>query len=222
MDDFASSNGNGPAKDGTSEDKRVKFAVFAAGIGVGRKITEKRFVELTASKARGEDFRINANGDGAETLGVEFANQFARIALPDGKEGGHTDAREIFFAIGAQVFEENVAKGDFANTLIVEDAQGVLHARFIDGIDTLRRDADFVQGQADGFGLLLQKLAAYAVHADAVVAFGDGGEKSRHAKLLLLEQRVQGHGAVFAAAPAEEDGFECGHRGVSRLIVLNF
>src|SRR5437879_12663646 len=26
---------------------------------------------------------------------------------------------------------------------------------------------------------------------------------------LLLEQRVQRHGAVFSAAPAEEDGFRC-------------
>src|SRR2546430_11947315 len=159
MDDFAGSNGNGPVEDGASEDKRVKFAVFAAGIGAGRKVAEKRFVELPAGKARGEDFRINANGDGAETLGVEFANQFASVALPDGKEGGHADAREIFFAVGAEVFEENVAKGDFANALIVEDAQGVFHARFIDGVDALRRDADFVQSKPVDSALLLQKLA---------------------------------------------------------------
>jgi len=45
------------------------------------------------------------------------------------------------------------------------------------------------------------------VHGDAVIGFRDGGEKSHDAELLLLEQRMQSHGAVFAAAPAEEDGF---------------
>src|SRR4029077_3801999 len=32
--------------------------------------------------------------------------------------------------------------------------------------------------------------------------------------MLLLEQGVQGHGAVFAAAPAEEDGFGCGQENL--------
>src|SRR5207249_8589238 len=58
-------------------------------IGVRRTITEKRFVELTASKARDEDFRINANRDGAGTFGGVFWHQFASIALPDGNAGGH-------------------------------------------------------------------------------------------------------------------------------------
>src|SRR5690242_415452 len=212
MDDFAGSNRNGPAEDGTVKDKRVEFAVFAAGIGAGRKIEEKGIVEFAADETGSENFGIDAGGDGAETLFVEKADELARVALPDGKEGGHADAREIVFAPGAEVFEEDVAKRDFANALIIEDAQGMLHARFVDRIDALRRDADFVQRQADGFRLLKQELAADAVHTDAVVAFGDGGEERGRAKLLLLEQRVQRHGAVFAAAPAEEDGFGCGHK----------
>jgi hypothetical protein len=66
---------------------------------------------------------------------------------------------------------------------------------------------NFVQRETDGFGLPLEKFTADAVHGDAVVAFRDGGEKSDDLEFFLLEQRVQGHGAVFAAAPAEEDGF---------------
>jgi hypothetical protein len=57
----------------------------------------------------------------------------------------------------------------------------------------------------------LEKFAADAVHGDAVVDFRDGCEKSDDLEMFLLEQGVQRHGAVFAAAPAEEDGFGCGH-----------
>ena len=207
MDDFAGANGNGPAEDGTVKDKSMKFPVFAAGIGVGRKIAKERVDEFTTGETGSENFGIDAGGHGTEMFCVEGANEFARVALPDGEKSGHAHARKVFLAIGAQVFQEDVAKGDFAYTLIVEDAQSLLHARLVDGIDALRWDAHFVQRQADGFGLLEQEFATDAVHADAVVAVGDSGEESRHAELWLLEQRVQGHGAVFAAAPAEEDGF---------------
>lgn len=211
MDDFTGSNRNGPAEDRAVKDKGVKFAIFAAGVGTGRKIAEERVIKFAPGETGSEDFGINAGGDGSETLRVEEADEFARVALPDGEEGGHANASEIFFAIGAKVFEENVAECDLANTLIIEDAQGVLHARFVDWVHALGRDANFVQREADGFGLLEQEFAADAVHADAVVAFGDRSEERGHADLLLLEQRVQRHGAVFAAAPAEEDGFGCGH-----------
>jgi len=215
MDDFAGSNRDGPAEDRPIKDKGVKFAVFAAGIAVWRKITEKRIVKFASGEARRENFRIDTDGDGAEVLGMEKTDELVRVTLPDGKQGGHADARKILFAISAQVFEEDVAESHFADALIEEDAESALHAGFVNGIDALRRDAHFVQRQADGFGLLEQELAADAVHANAAVAFGDSGEERGHAELWLLEQRVQSHGAVFAPAPAEEDGFGCGHKKFS-------
>src|SRR5262249_38329152 len=154
MDDFAGSYGNGPAEDGTVKNKGMKFAVFAAGVGARRKIAEKRSVKFAPGETGIENFGINAGGDGAEMLCLEEADEFARVALPDGKEGGHTYAREILFPVGAEVFEENVAESDLANALVVEDAEGMLHARFIDGIHALRGNANFVQRQAYGFGLL--------------------------------------------------------------------
>jgi hypothetical protein len=62
--------------------------------------------------------------------------------------------------------------------------------------------------------LLPKEFAANAVHGDAVVGFSDGGEKRNDSELLLLEQGVQRHGAVFAAAPAEENGFLRGHQSL--------
>ena len=84
------------------------------------------------------------------------------------------------------------------------------------GVDALRRDADFVERQADGLGLALEKFAADAVHADAFVAFGDGGEEGDDVNVVSLEEGVKGHGGVFAAGPAEEDGF--GHWRISKKL----
>jgi hypothetical protein len=39
-------------------------------------------------------------------------------------------------------------------------------------------------------------------------------------KLFLLEQRVQRHGTVFAAAPTEKTGFEGGQENLQELLIL--
>src|SRR6266566_1283029 len=190
INDVSRSNGNGRAEDWTVKNKSVKFAVFAAGIDAGRQIREERFIEFTPGEAAIENLGIHADGDGAESLGVEKTDELARVALPDGKKCGHADARKVLLAINAEVFEENVAEGDFSNALVVVHAQCFLHARFVDGIDALRRDANFVERQADGLGLPLEKLAPYAVHADALVALGDGGEQGYDLDVVALENGV--------------------------------
>ena len=62
-----------------------------------------------------------------------------------------------------------------------------------------------MQWQADALRLLPQQFPPHAVHADAVVAIRDGGEQSHYADQRILQQNVQGHGAVFAAAPAKKN-----------------
>jgi len=96
------------------------------------------------------------------------------------------------------------------------EEQRFFHAGFVDWIGTLRRDEDFVQRQAERFRLLLQKFAANAMHADAVVALGHRGEEGGDAHIVLLEQCVQREGAVLAAAPAEEDWFKYGQFALRR------
>ena len=189
------------------EDEGVELAVFAARVGAGRKIAEKGFVQFAAGEAGIENFGVNASGNSPEALLVKKPDQFAGIAFPEGEERGHADAGEVFLAVGAEVFKKDIAEGDFTDTLVVEEAESFFHARLIDGIDALRRDADFVERQAEGLCLPPENFTANTVHSDAVVAFRDGGEKSDDSKLLLLEQRVQHHGAVFAAAPAQKNWF---------------
>jgi hypothetical protein len=207
VDDFSGADGNGGLKNGTVKDESVELTVFAAGIGARRKIEEEGVVELAASEAGGEDFAVYADGNGAEFVGVEGADEFAGVTLPDGEESGHADAGKILFAVGAEIFEEDVAESDFADALIEVDAQGFFHAGFVDGIDALLGDADFVKRQANGLGLAVEKFAADTVHGNAVVAFGDGGKEGDDLNVGSLEKGVEGHGGVFAAGPAEEDGF---------------
>jgi len=207
MDDFAENEADGAREDRAIEDEGVEFTVFAAGIDAGREIGEESCIEFAAGEAGIEDFGVDANGDRAKSGGVEFADEFAGVAFPNGEKGLHRDTREIFFPVKAEIFEEDVTESDATDSLLEIRKQRLFHAGFVDRIVALRRDEDLVQRQAERLRLPEQKFAANAVHADAIVALGHGGEQSRDAHIVLAEQRVQREGAVFAAAPAEEDGF---------------
>src|SRR5258708_3453553 len=82
-------------------------------------------------------------------LPMEVAYQFAGVALPDGKEGGHVDASEVFLAVGAEIFEKNVTESHFADALAVEKGEGLSHGRFGDGVDALRRGEGCGKRQAE-------------------------------------------------------------------------
>src|SRR5947207_3141533 len=141
---FAYADGNWIGEDRAVEDESVELTVFAAGIHGGRQVTEKLFIEFAAGETAVQALGIHTDSDGPEMGGMKVADELAGVALPDGKESGHADATEIFLAIGAQVFEEDVAESHGAHALIVMKAQGFFHTRFVNGIDALRRNANFV------------------------------------------------------------------------------
>lgn len=118
---LARSNVQGRLKNGAIKYKRVKFAVFAAGISPWRQIEEKCQVEFPAGKAPVEDFTVNTCSDRAEALGMEELDQFTGVALPDGKEGGHADPGDAFLAIAAQVLEKDVAESDFSDAFFMKE-----------------------------------------------------------------------------------------------------
>jgi hypothetical protein len=74
VDNFSRSNRDGRLKDGAVEDEGVEFAVFAAGVGVGRKIAEEGIVQFAAGEAGIENFGVDASGNGAELLFMEAAD----------------------------------------------------------------------------------------------------------------------------------------------------
>src|SRR5260370_41283189 len=123
VDDFSGSNRDGRVKDGAIEDEGVELTVFAAGVGVGRKVAEEGLVEFAAGKTGVENFGVDTCGDGTEMLLVEVADQFAGVALPDGKESGHAGASESFLAVGAEVVEEEVGGGEVSGGLVGEEGE---------------------------------------------------------------------------------------------------
>jgi len=124
----------------------VEFPVFAARIDPGGQIAEEGIVELTAGESAVQHFGIDADGDGAKFGLMESADKFAGVALPDGKESAHLDASEIPFPVGAEILEEDVTESYGADSGFVLYAQRFFHARFVNGVDALRRDAHLVQG----------------------------------------------------------------------------
>src|SRR5260221_850890 len=108
----------------------------------------------------------------------------------------------MFLTVSAEIFEEDVAEGDGSDAGFVMDAQAFFYARFVNRIDALRRDADFMQRKTDGLGLLHEKFAADAVHADAVLRFGDGGPKRCRLDGMALPKRMQQHGPALCDGAA--------------------
>src|SRR5438552_3239539 len=74
VDDFTRSNGNGRTEDRTVENESMEFTVFAARVGVWRKVAEEGIVEFTAGEAGVENFGVDASSDGAETLLMKVAD----------------------------------------------------------------------------------------------------------------------------------------------------
>src|SRR4029077_13509376 len=184
---FSGANGNGVAEDGTVENEGVELAILAAGVDSRGQIAEERNGEVAAGETSVDHFGINARGDSAELGSVETADEFASLALPDGEERGHADAREIFLAVGAEIFQEDVAESDLSHAIGVMDAQGFFHARLVNRIDALRWNAHLVQRKPDGLGLLHKEFAAHAVHADAFVGFGYRGQERDDTDVSALQ-----------------------------------
>src|SRR5258708_26012253 len=109
------------------ENEGVKLAVLAAGIGMERQVPKKDLVQFASGKTAVEDFAINTDGDGAKIGGVKCANELACVAFPDGEKGGHAHAREVFLAIGAQIFQENIPERDGSSALAGVHAQCLFH-----------------------------------------------------------------------------------------------
>ena len=129
--------------------------------------------------------------------------QFTRVYFPDREKRGHVCAHKFLFTIDAQVFQENVAETEVMNSLFAKTKNRFGHARLVDRIRTLRRNADFFDRQANGFGLPVKEFVANAVHADALVALGYGGQEGDHFIVRITKKDVQGHCTVFPATPRE-------------------
>ena len=148
LNDIAGTNKNWKIKYGPVNYEGVKFTIFAAGIDASGKIAEEFGSQFPPGKRSVEFARIDANSEGAEAVLNKTRSKLASINAPQGKNGGHLKAREIPFAVGTEVLQENVTKSKMADAAIVEAGNGFGHARFVYGVGTLGSNANLFHRQA--------------------------------------------------------------------------
>src|SRR5437660_1220040 len=127
----------------------MELAFFAARIDVCRQVLEKTFIQLPSGEAAIQYFTVNANGDGSKMLGVEKSDQLARVALPDGKKSLHARSIQIPFAVGAQVFEKNIAERHHSHPLFIISFERMCHALLVKRVNALRWYPNLVERQPD-------------------------------------------------------------------------
>src|SRR3989442_13955695 len=104
-----------------------------------RQFPEKIIVDKFAGERLAENFGIDADDDGSEAQLNEGANQFARIASPDGEQALHSALSQICFPGFAQVFKENVSKRHPLDAALPESVERPLHSECILAICALLR-----------------------------------------------------------------------------------
>src|SRR5690349_20847588 len=102
----------------------------------------------------------------------EITNEVVRVSLPDWIKARQAELGKILISVVAKVFEENIAKRDTMNALIAKHSKRRLHFLLVLAIRRASPHIDFVKRHANRRRLSLQKFAAHAVHANAVVVIG--------------------------------------------------
>src|ERR1022692_3180744 len=183
----------------------MELAVLAAHVNFRRQRRDEFRVNVATHGVFAKIRIIYAADDRAEAERNEFADQFARINFPKRENSVQADARQIFLAPAFEVFEKNVAKdaaGDAAR-LVRQQACG--HLFLILLVGTALADEDFLQRQADGFGLRVEQFQPHAVHGDALEMFVTRRQQRGDFVAAALQNSVQGERGIFAATPAKYD-----------------
>jgi hypothetical protein len=115
----------------------------------------------------------------------------AAVSRPQSGKSASRPAGEPFFAVGADVGQEEVGEGDRRDIAERGRAQCGGHPLLVHLVRTGRRDPDLDQLDARRCGLGAQQLASYPVHADPVEVLGEGRQQRRRLDPQLLPQRPE-------------------------------
>ena len=209
LDDLAGKYGNGTREDWAGEGEGVELSAFAAGVDRGGQIGEEFGVEGAAGEGGIEVARVNTGEMRAEACGDHLASEFgggdAERRAPDGEDGFEAGSGEFLDAVSADVLEEEVAEGDSVEAFGGSAGADLGHPRLVVGVGAGEGKIDLPERQADGSGLPVEKFFAEAVDGDAAELLVEGGEEGDDLVLRLPAEEMEGPGAVFSAAPTEQD-----------------
>lgn len=192
IDFFAHCEADRLLEDRPGEGEGVELAIFAAWVDVGRERIDEGLIDAAPDSFFVKIRVVDAADDGAEAHGDEFADQFAGIDLPDGKNSAHANEGEVLFSPELEVFKEDVAEDAGRDALRFMSQQAGRHSFLIFLIRTALADEDFLEGKADGGGLQFEQLKPHSVHGDALEVLVAGGEESHYFVAIVGEDAIQG------------------------------
>src|SRR6185437_9618792 len=187
--------GDGSGKHRACESKGVELAALAAGIDGRRKIGEELRIEGAAGEGCIEmpwvdagEMRAQAGGD---HLPGEFGGREAEVGAPDGKDGFEAGSGEPLDAVGADVFEEEIAESNAVQAFGGGASADGGHAGFVVGVGAGKGQVDFPHWKTGRFRLQIEQLFAETVHCDAAELLIDGCEECDNLVVRVLAKEVQ-------------------------------
>ena len=109
----------------------MELAVLAAWVDAERETAEEGKVELLPGIARVEPLGIDADQMRNDPAGDHVVRQRTGVASPQRKHPLHAGTRQHAFAIGPDVFEEQVAENDMFNALRLDADAGIQELGFV-------------------------------------------------------------------------------------------
>lgn len=138
---------------------------------------------------------------------------------PEREDRLHPKRAEPGFAVGAHIFQEQIAEDHVAGPEGGDALHRGGHAGLVVFVRAGPGQRHLDQRQAQGLGLPGQQGGAGAMHGDLAAGLAGGGQQRDHigkAEAARLDQR---EGAVLAGGPAE-DGARRGHGRQDRKLAM--
>lgn len=199
-DGFADLNRDGMLKHRSRKAEGVEFAVLAARVNGGRQFGKQTLVVQASRKRWGKLFGVNGGQRGAQAARKHFFGEGFGVVprAPEGEDGLNARACHHAFAVGADVFEEEVAKSNVGHAFAAGAFDDGAHSCFVFFVGAGEGQRHRPERNARRFRLFFHQFHADAVHGDAVVGLVEGGEQADDFHSGLLADGVERPGAVFA------------------------
>src|SRR5262249_55054071 len=140
---------------------------------------------------------------------------------PERKDGRPFGADQESFAVGPNVLEKQISKGDVA-TLRMRRSRGLetrMKGAFVFIIRAAGLELYQMEGQPNACRLGLEERATDSMDADPVIAFGDGRDEPSRTIGGIGGKSLKREGAILAPTPAEQYGM---HAGISQEMAMTF
>jgi hypothetical protein len=179
----------------------MKFPAFSAGVHFPRQGCKQRFIKVAANERPIELSRVDTSQLRSHPTRDHLLCQGMRRQPPHGKYRLQSSVSHLLFAVGAHIFEKQIAKRNsfyaFGGCL----GTGSTHKRFVLLIGAWPGQRDAPERKSGTRSLPLDQFASDCVHGDSISHVVEGGQQPDHLILSPLTENVQAPSAVFAAAP---------------------